>query len=677
MSADLVAEPRPPALLDDLPLSALVFSVALVLGGLAAGGSGGWFLTLPLVSLYAHLWPRRALLLPPAGLALSAALYGLARWFGAQETPLWPTALIYLALAYGAVWSLLPLVRLRGELHANLERASADQRRLEVMAELAQLSARTDLNLNQAAWLATELLRPTLTLGAAALYVSAPGQPPSLEPVFARPGRAFPDAHPQPDSEFGQAHGLQTPTFVNLAAAAKTWRGGPHAPPSAYAALPLHLEGERQVSLIVLGGATLARWGVQDRQLLLAATRAVRLATERQQHLSSLDTLANHDALTGCLNRHAFARTLEGLDQAPQARGYCVALMDLDGFKGVNDRAGHARGDEILQLFAAAVRQTFFARDSLFRLGGDEFALILRDVPISDQSTLIHKINLIPGHLPGLEHEGIGVSVGVAHAREAQEAREVLALADARMYAAKGLKKQPAREPGAAPLALPGGAARDEALHLLSLATEARDAETHRHSERVTRWAVALGQRLGLSRAELQALRYGAFLHDIGKLLVPDRVLLKAGALSEDEWALMKSHAAAGHQLAQRLPFLDTASLAVIRSHHERWDGGGYPDGLKGEAIPHLARIFAVVDVFEALTSSRPYREAWPVARALDELRAQSGRHFDPGVVRAFLEVPALYGPWPAGGEPHPGAAPPRGAVGAPAPARPPSPGPA
>lgn len=179
-------------------------------------------------------------------------------------------------------------------------------------------------------------------------------------------------------------------------------------------------------------------------------------------------------------------------------------------------------------------------------------------------------------------------------------------------------------------------AARESALRALGLAMEARDRETAGHTDRVTALAVATGRALGLSGQDLKALRWGAYLHDAGKLAVPDAVLLKPGKLDEAEWTLMREHPRLGHHFASALGFLPPDALAVVLHHHERWDGTGYPHGLPGAAIPRAARVFAACDVYDALVSERPYKEAWSREAALAELRAQGGRHLDPAVVAAF-----------------------------------------
>lgn len=182
-------------------------------------------------------------------------------------------------------------------------------------------------------------------------------------------------------------------------------------------------------------------------------------------------------------------------------------------------------------------------------------------------------------------------------------------------------------------------ATREGTLLALGLALEARDYETQGHTARTVALAARLGRALGLEEERLNLLRQGAYLHDIGKLSVPDGVLLKPGPLTPGEWASMQAHVQTGEALARRIPGMADEVLAVIRSHHERWDGSGYPDGLRGEAIAPLARIFAVVDVFDALTHARPYHAPLEVEDALALLRAGSGTQFDPRVVEAFLDL--------------------------------------
>jgi len=178
--------------------------------------------------------------------------------------------------------------------------------------------------------------------------------------------------------------------------------------------------------------------------------------------------------------------------------------------------------------------------------------------------------------------------------------------------------------------------AYDATIEGWARALELRDADTEGHTRRVTDLTLALAQQIGFRDTELMHLRRGAILHDIGKLAIPDKILLKPGSLTDAEWDIMRRHPVYAAQLITPIPFLRPA-LEIPLYHHEKWDGTGYPYGLKAEGIPLAARIFAVIDVWDALCSERPYHRAWPVAEVCAHIRDQAGSHFDPQVVAAFL----------------------------------------
>ena len=172
----------------------------------------------------------------------------------------------------------------------------------------------------------------------------------------------------------------------------------------------------------------------------------------------------------------------------------------------------------------------------------------------------------------------------------------------------------------------------------LAFVVEAKDTHTRSHLDRAHDYAVALAQRVAPELASDQTLRYGFFLHDIGKIGIPERVLSKPGPLTDEEWAIMRTHPVLGAQILSPVKFLHPA-LPIVEAHHEKWDGTGYPRGLKGEQIPLGARIFALVDAFDAMTSDRPYRRAKSFEQAVDQIAAGSGTQFDPEVVGAFVEL--------------------------------------
>ncbi len=180
--------------------------------------------------------------------------------------------------------------------------------------------------------------------------------------------------------------------------------------------------------------------------------------------------------------------------------------------------------------------------------------------------------------------------------------------------------------------------AYDVTLEGWAKALELRDKETEGHSRRVTETTVTVARTMGIEEEELDQIRRGAILHDIGKMGVPDHILRKEGALTEDERQIIMKHPATAYELLRQIPFLEKA-LDIPYSHHERWDGSGYPRGLKERAIPLPARIFAIVDVWDALSSDRPYRKAWKRAEVIQYLINESGKHFDPRVVNIFLAL--------------------------------------
>lgn len=178
----------------------------------------------------------------------------------------------------------------------------------------------------------------------------------------------------------------------------------------------------------------------------------------------------------------------------------------------------------------------------------------------------------------------------------------------------------------------------DATLEGWSRMLDLRDHVTDEHTRRVADMTISLARRLGFPEGDLHHLRRGALLHDIGKMGLPDAILQKPGALTQDEVEIMRTHPALAYQILSQIDYLALA-MDIPHCHHEKWDGSGYPRGLKGEEIPLSARIFAVVDVFDALTSDRPYRKAWSQAEAVAYLKEQSGKHFDPAAVQAFLEI--------------------------------------
>ncbi|GGM04786.1 HD-GYP domain-containing protein [Deinococcus aerophilus] len=183
--------------------------------------------------------------------------------------------------------------------------------------------------------------------------------------------------------------------------------------------------------------------------------------------------------------------------------------------------------------------------------------------------------------------------------------------------------------------------ANDLTLRSLGAALERRDDDTGGHTSRVVSTSVRLARRLGWDEDQVKALRWGAYLHDLGKLAIPDRILHKQATLNSEERRIIQTHTTVGYDMLQDLHFLPAETLDLVRYHHERWDGTGYPAGLRGQNIPDTARLFSIVDVYDALSTARPYKPAWTRERSLAEIRMQAGHQFDPQYVDAFLRMMA------------------------------------
>jgi diguanylate cyclase (GGDEF)-like protein/PAS domain S-box-containing protein len=334
---------------------------------------------------------------------------------------------------------------------------------------------------------------------------------------------------------------------------------------------------------------------------------------ERKRLEAQLEHLAYHDALTGLPNRR---RLMEDLDQADGRQ--LLAFFDLDGFKLYNDSFGHLEGDMLLRRLGHKLRETVGERGAAFRLGGDEFC-VFAPMPPDEGADLIAACRV------ALSEKGEGFSVeaswgGVVVPDEAEDATSALVLADQRMYADKGVGRVSAKQQ-----------TRDTVLRILA----ERHPELHEHSGAVAAMARAVGERLGIDAEQLDDLERAAELHDIGKMAIPDAILNKPGPLDAEEWRFMRRHTLIGEGMLSAAPALRGAAK-IVRSSHERYDGGGYPEGLRAEEIPLASRIVFVCDAFHAMTSNRPYADAGSVDSALDELTRCAGTQFDPAVVKAF-----------------------------------------
>ncbi|MCC6730446.1 MAG: diguanylate cyclase [Chthonomonadales bacterium] len=405
-----------------------------------------------------------------------------------------------------------------------------------------------------------------------------------------------------------------------------------------------------------------------------------------------LQEQATTDAVTALANHRAFQEHLRAY--AAQALRHqqplSLLLLDLDFFKLYNDHYGHPAGDDALRAVGAILTQCTRTGDLAARYGGEEFAVVL---PHTDQVAAEQAAERIRAAIEAYEFDGarLTASVGVAalhvHARDAED---LVRAADGALYTAKRtgrnnvcvaahidtgqgarrklphhariwlrrMRERPTRSPHtSAPMPDPYGGIEGlvqepagAVLNALLAALDWRDCEAAGHSVRVARFALRLARELEgagapwrpsapITPGDMRELALGSLLHDIGKIHVPDAILRKPGSLSSDEWEVVRMHPITGAELISHLPLLAPATR-VVRSHHERWDGRGYPDGLAGDQIPWAARVFAVCDAVDSMTVSRPGRPARTLALAQEEIVRQAGSQFDPNVVEAFVRVP-------------------------------------
>lgn len=354
--------------------------------------------------------------------------------------------------------------------------------------------------------------------------------------------------------------------------------------------------------------------------------------------------LALTDPLTGLGNHRSFherlQRELATAEHVGTTLGLC--LVDIDDFKTINDSHGHPVGDAVLGQVASRLRQGGEA----FRLGGDEFAVLL---PGHDEMQAVGVARSIVERVGAIAIDGVGpvtVSAGVAtYPAQGVGRDELIRLADSALYWAKEDGKNRARSYESAALLLanfeqvadsPDRAARYRAAASLAKAVDARDAYTGSHSERVAELAGRIARRLGAEEPQVELTRLAGSLHDLGKLAIPEEILRKPELLTDAERLVLERHPQIGYRMLESLG-VDPIAEWVLH-HHERWDGEGYPDGLRGDQISLGARIIFVADAFDAMTSERVYRRPLTPVAALNELERCAGTQFDPAIVAAFAD---------------------------------------
>ena len=356
---------------------------------------------------------------------------------------------------------------------------------------------------------------------------------------------------------------------------------------------------------------------------------------------------AGTDELTGTFNRRHFAQIATETLAADTTCG--LLLLDADHFKQINDAYGHAVGDAVLIDLAHRLSAGLETGDVLARWGGEEFAILLPGACSAEELVRrAERFRLAVSESPIVRddvHLDLTISVGGALAPDHGATLDaLLERADSCLYEAKhrGRNCVSLRPGNTRSADAPNGA--PDAVQLaraLAFTCTVREGIPQEHAEEVARLAGLTAERLALPGRVVQRCRLGGWLHDVGKLAVPEGILNKPGPLDDAEWEVMRTHSAVGADIVHRIPALRQVAPAV-RHHHERYGGNGYPDGLAGQSIPIEARIIAAADAYAAMTANRPYSPARPTREAALELRRSAGSHFDPAVVDALLAVLAL-----------------------------------
>ncbi|WP_339786872.1 diguanylate cyclase [Paenibacillus sp. FSL R7-0313] len=362
----------------------------------------------------------------------------------------------------------------------------------------------------------------------------------------------------------------------------------------------------------------------------------------------SIEEKANTDQRTGLFNHSYFESMLENELTTARTQGtpLCLGLIDIDDFKKYNDRFGHLQGDSLLALLGDfLMRKTEGTPVTAFRYGGEEFTLLMPGMELDESYRFMNKLRKQLNDTPfeGVEvfpHGCLSFSAGVApYQVDMYNKSQLVDQADKALYYAKKQGKNNVHRHGS----------NDGMEHEIDLVQDVRDIEqqlnlfrykdmdTFKHSKRVYKYALDISELLALDNAEKRRFVLGALIHDIGKLEIPWSILNKKDKLTAEEWETIKGHVTWGKKMViTNDRFADL--IPYIELHHERYDGKGYPYGLKGNEIPRLCRMLTVIDSFDAMTTERPYQETKNVEEAIRELRSCSGSQFDPELAELFIQ---------------------------------------
>ncbi|MBC7765370.1 MAG: PAS domain S-box protein [Hyphomonadaceae bacterium] len=344
----------------------------------------------------------------------------------------------------------------------------------------------------------------------------------------------------------------------------------------------------------------------------------IRDITDRKSAEQNITYLSYHDKLTGLYNRRFYEDEIKRLD-IEENLPISIMIGDINGLKLINDIFGHIEGDSLIVMAAENINKVCRSNDVIARWGGDEIIMLLPKTSACEVEVLCKKIDTTLQKDHTLR---ASLSIGYATKKNINEdINQVLKVAEDFMYKRKLLQTR---------------SLRSSIVSSIISTLQERSIETQEHSDRMKELSKATGNAMRVSETMLDDLELLAILHDIGKIAIKDSIINKNAKLTEEEWAEMKRHPEIGYHITQSTAEFQHLSEYVL-SHHENWDGGGYPRELKGEEIPLLSRIISVVDAFDAMTNDRPYRKAMSKKSAIQELKANAGTQFDPKVVRVFI----------------------------------------
>lgn len=369
------------------------------------------------------------------------------------------------------------------------------------------------------------------------------------------------------------------------------------------------------------------------------------------EHIKRLMSLANEDGLTGVYNHRYFYDALsEKINEANEANiKIAMLFIDIDYFKQYNDTYGHQAGDEVLKKIGEILKVSTRKRDIVARYGGEEFAVILPFTDEKEASIVAEDIrnNIESTHFKGQENQPNGnltVSIGISvYPDKAGSDIELIKSADDALYRAKFFNKNRVETYTSIFDEFNRDIDEEDTELVTSIKTlisviNAKDRYTYGHSERLVFYCKLLGDKLDLDKNDKLVLLRGAYMHDVGKINIPKEILIKKMPLTNDEWNMLKEHPQNGVDIVKPVKSLNDLQPLILY-HHEKYDGTGYPKGIKGNNIPYLARVLTVVDSFDAMTSNRPYNKRKTYSEGIKELERCSGTQFDPAIAKAFIEV--------------------------------------